>query len=237
MYKLDSPEILFDSRKLPELVQALGPEGLGAYAIRGAVDAEWIHAYQKQMRSVLWRDNHSVYTNNRGLVIDQRHNVIAYKLRIGDQAVVPEYMRESAEMVARFVRSLGDEFPVLSVWQADEVSMHQYDDPEIGLSRHRDNRRFWGVVAVLTVEGVSDFVIYDRGNERVIEAEPGVLMLMRATNLTGDPVNQPYQTTMNPEHGVVRVRSLPRVSLIVRDNLQPNEPKRGFTYDNWPLTT
>ena len=38
----------------------------------------------------------------------------------------------------------------------------------------------------------------------------------------------------NPEHGVVRVRSLPRVSFIVRDNLLSNEPIHGFTYDNWP---
>lgn len=62
--------------------------------------------------------------------------MVAYKLRVGDQNVVPEFMRESGEMVARFVRSLGYEFPVLGTWQADEVSMHQYDDPEVGLSRH-----------------------------------------------------------------------------------------------------
>jgi len=112
--------------------------------------------------------------------------------------------------------------------------MHQYDDPEVGLSRHRDNLRFWGVVAVLTVEGSSDFVIYDGDMEHVLHAEPGTLMLMRATNLTGDLTDVAYQQSMNPEHGVVRVRSLPRVSFIVRDNLLPNKPISGFTYDNWP---
>ena len=229
-----NPEILFDRTDMPELVKALGPQGLGAHAILGAVDDEWLASFQQQIQVVDWRDNHRVDTNKRGLVIDQRHNVVAYKLRVGDQDKVPEFMRESGEMVARFVRSLGFKFPLLGTWQADEVSMHQYDDPEVGLSRHRDNQRFWGVVAVLTVEGSSDFVIYDGDMEHVLHAEPGTLMLMRATNLTGDPADVAYQQSMNPEHGVVRVRSLPRVSFIVRDNLLSNEPIHGFTYDNWP---
>lgn len=226
-------EILFDRTEMPKLAQALGPQGIGAFALRGAVSDEWLKSYQRQMHDVSWRDNHKVFENSRGLIIDQRHNVVAYKLRTGDQELVPKFMREAGEMVARFVRTLESDFPTLGEWQADEVSMHQYDDPEIGLSRHRDHPQFWGIVAVLTVEGSSDFVIYDGDFEHVLVAEPGTLMLMRATNLTGDPADVQYQQSMNPEHGVVRVRSLPRVSFIVRDNLRPTEPIRGFAYDNW----
>jgi hypothetical protein len=165
--------------------------------------------------------------------IDQRHDVCAFKLRTGDQLMVPDFMRDIAGSVAAFIRSLGSEFPVLSSWSADEVSMHRYDDPLVGLSRHRDNKRFWGVVPIMTLFGASDFVIYHDGKEYAHLVEPGDLALMRATNLTADPGDEKYQVQMNPEHGVVNVVSLPRLALIVRDNLRPFESVRGFSYDNW----
>jgi len=142
-------------------------------------------------------------------------------------------MRDSAQMIARFVRSLSGVFPSLTDWQADEVSMHRYDEPEIGLSRHRDNLRFWGLVVVLTLEGSSDFVVYEGADEHVFTVGPGDLALMRATNLTGDPNDKIYQAENNPEHGVVNVTTLPRTSLIVRDNLRPHSSVSGFIYENW----
>lgn len=226
-------EIQFDSHELPSLRQALGPEGVGAYIIKKALAAEKRQLIVPQMTSVVWRDNHSAYTNKRGMVIDQRHDVCAYMLRIGNQTIVPGFMRDLAESTTSFVRSLAPEFPILSSWGADEVSMHRYDDPRVGLSRHRDNIRFWGIIAVMTLEGSSDFVVYRDGREYSYRVEPGDLALMRATNLTGDPTDTAYQVQMNPEHGVVNVVGLPRISLIVRDNLRPAEPAFGFTYDNW----
>lgn len=232
------PEIReVDQTEKEAIAECLGVKGIGSYVMDKAVSDEYL-ASLPDLSIIPWRDNHSTFENKRELTVIQQHDVYALKLLVGDQAVVAQsqFMRDIANEVERFVQGLSSEFPVLSDWRADEVSMHRYDQEDIGLSRHRDNLRFWGLVVVLTLQGSSDFVIYDGEAEHVSTVRPGSLALMRATNLIGNPSDKARQTTLCPEHGVVRVRELPRTSLIVRDNLRPLEEIEGFVYANWEPT-
>ncbi len=232
------PEIReIDRLERSAIAECLGAHGIGSYVLHQAICRDYLESLP-DLSTIPWRDNHTTFKNKRDLTVIQKHDVYALKLRDGDQSVVAksDFMRAIAYVIERFVQGLADEFPVLGEWHADEVSMHRYDQEDIGLSRHRDNLRFWGLVVVLTLQGSSDFVVYDGEVEHTTIVSPGSLALMRATNLVGDPSDIARQTNLCPEHGVVRVRELPRTSLIVRDNLLPQEAIDGFVYANWEPT-
>lgn len=138
-------------------------------------------------------------------------------------------------------------FPNLAKWDADEISYHQYYK-ELGLSAHKDNKRFWGIIAIVATHGTSDFVVYDRepleyGFDEQLQKEvvtkwdvksrlavptrPGTLLLMRATSLYEE-----MRSEDRPEHGVENT-SLDRESCMIRANLRPEEYLKGFEYFNW----
>jgi hypothetical protein len=109
-------------------------------------------------------------------------------------------------------------------WEADELSLHRYDDPDLGLSLHKDNLRFTGVIAILSLEGKADLAT----DEKVYSAKPGDLLLLRAPGLLNVPGDH------RPEHSVVNLRTPTRTSMMLRANKRPNEQIKGFSYDNWP---
>lgn len=140
-----------------------------------------------------------------------------------------------------------EHFPSLATWQADEISYHQYYK-ELGLSAHKDNTRFWGIIAIVATHGSSDFVVYDREpksydfdeelqeevvaewevkSRLVVPTRPGTLLLMRAISLYQD-----MSSRERPEHAVENA-SHNRESCMIRANLRPNDYNYGFEYFNW----
>lgn len=240
--------------KLEGIETRLGRGGAGAFHIPEAITPQAQELLLEEMadpKAVQWWDVHETYTNKRGKVIIQNHDVFALKLSRGDQAPVEAAprMRQLAQEEEAFIQSLGTIFPSLLGWTADEMSYHDYDDTEIGLSFHRDNTRFPGVVAVTTVANGSDFCILseteiternpDTGEKEVLErtwhstltipVRPRSLVLMRAPGLVSELPGE----DLRPEHGVYNVWKGGRTAFMLRANTKPDDTSYEFQYANW----
>jgi len=193
------------------------------------------------------------YINNRGVAVEQNHDVFALKLSAGDQApirAVPKSAKIKNE-IEELIRGLDGTYSGLRSWSADEMSYHRYYDQQVGLSFHRDNLRFVGMIAVLTVLGESDFQIINRepvsymvdsesGKSVVSEwkwhstytipVSVGSLVLMRAPGLLPNPKNR----ELRPEHAVLNMKTDNRIAFLVRANNRPLDQNYGFSYYNWP---
>jgi len=233
--------IRFDQDELPELVQAMDiARGIGSYKVSGALTDSDVAYMQEEIfdpLKVAWRDNHDRFTNARGIEVIENHDVFALKLLQGDQRWVQRVprMRQLANGVQQFVRGLSPHFPSLSTWQADEMSLHRYDDPEVGLSFHKDNLRFIGMIAVITLEGSGEFQVRaDDGTIHGYQVNEGDLILSRATGLF-EPRFDADGKLINecPEHAAMDMTSEHRTSFIVRDNSRPYDELHGFAYENW----
>lgn len=224
--------------KLHGIETALGPNGIGTFPIRSVLDNKQIGIMQREITDsskVRWHSSHDEYINKRGIKIVQNHDSFALKLLQGDQSQVDNVpaMKALASNIEEFIQALSTHFPNLASWQADEMSLHRYD-ADIGLSYHKDNLRFTGLIAVLTLEGASDFAVKDAsGNEVFYPVTEGDLMLTRATNLYPAVNENGNNINLCPDHAVLNLRTPYRTSFIVRANSRPNEQIQGFHFNNW----
>lgn len=245
----------FEVKSQGDLIDYLGPDGPGVAKFSNILSHEVRSQLLGEMEDntrVHWWDAGESYVNARNIKIIQNHDVFALKLSAGDQELVDRVpaMKKLANGTERFIRSLSNVFPSLVDWSADEMSYHRYYDSEIGLSYHRDNARFIGLIAVVSVLGEADSRVVDRQpiskkfdselnqavvdcwqvkDEYVIPTSPGDVVLTRATNLYDGMV-----AIDRPEHAVVDARVLPRVSFMLRANSKSTDEGYGFTYYNWP---
>src|SRR5207244_1263757 len=184
---------------------------------------------------VAWRDNHNVFVNQRGITVVENHLVFALKLHRGDPSWVNRVpqMRSMVASIESYTRSLHKIFPALASWTADEMSLHRYDDQNVGLSYHKDNLRFNGVVGILELEGERDLgVIAPDGRELTIPVWPGRLLFTRATGLYDVPPNsEGKQVNLSPDHGVYNLRTLTSTSFIFRANSTTDEQVPSFEYE------
>lgn len=223
--------------KYPELAN---PEGLGVEIIEGFVsetELEAIYDETQDPEKVDWIDVHSVYTNKRGLTIEQNHYAFALKLSAGDQSPLGR-IPETVGLYKRtqdFITSLSSIFPNLAGWEADELSFHLYDDKEVGLSRHRDNPQFYGLIAILAIDGECDLVITEEDEENhaieesALHVCPGDLTLLRGPGLID--VGPDFE--VRPEHSVQNLGSDTRLSMMLRANSRPEKKIEGFHFNNW----
>lgn len=231
------------AEKLRGIEQSLGQTGLGAFPIHEVLNPDQLALMQQEIsdpQRVSWRSGHDDYINQRGMRIIQNHDSFALKLHRGDQAIVNNVpaMKALAQNIEEFIQALSTHFPNLANWQADEMSLHRYDDPEVGLSFHKDNLRFTGLIAVLTLEGESDFAVKDTdGNVVTFPVGEGDLMLTRATNLYPAVNAMVRDINLCPDHAVINLRTPHRTSFIVRANSRPAESINGFIFDNWDPST
>ncbi len=245
----------FNSDELNEIEQELGPDGPGVVRVGNILADDFQDELIEELEDpsrVIWWDSGDNYANGRKVKIIQNHDAFALKLSAGDQSQslrVPR-MLELKEGVQTRINTLGNIFPSLLTWQADEMSYHRYYDEKVGLSYHRDNIRFTGLIAVVSVLGECDFNVVDRqpvsadydeelDEEVVVEWDvrevhtiptfPGDLILTRATGLFPG-----MSEAERPEHAVVNIRKLPRISFMLRENSRPIDTNYGFKYYNWP---
>ncbi|MYB75549.1 MAG: hypothetical protein F4X83_00295 [Chloroflexi bacterium] len=176
-----------------------------------------------------WLDAHETYQNKRGLEIVQNHFTFALKLSRGDQSFLDRLPNTVAlkEKTQDYVNEMSAEFPSLENWEADELSFHLYDDQEVGLSRHRDNLRFIGLVAIVAIEGECDLVITHKGQDMISPVLPGDLCLLRAPGLIDT------DEEIRPEHSVQNLKTETRLSMMLRANDRPAEAIPGFKFNNW----
>ncbi|MCA9309011.1 hypothetical protein KC973_01415 [Candidatus Saccharibacteria bacterium] len=254
-YRRTSSGLYVAEHKLARVEHALGKDGPGAVRLPDVLDTDFLNDLVAELHDdscVKWRDAGDTYVNGRGVQVVQNHDVFALKLSAGDQSYTEQVplMNQLMCETEDFVQSLSDRYPSLDGWEADEMSYHRYYDPEVGLSFHRDNKRFHGVIVVITIHGASDFQVIDRtpvaweydeasgrdmvsewhwGSTYTIPTQPGDMVLTRATGL------MPWMTVANnPEHAVMNVHDLPRISFMVRANSRASDTAYGFEYTNWP---
>lgn len=229
-----------DLRKLEGIEGALGREGLGAFHIPDALSQTSIAHLQSEIfdpLKVAWRDNHHVSEHVRYGQLVENHTVFALKLDRGDKRWeyrVPR-MRQLREDTVRFIRGLGMIFPSVAEFTPDEMSLHRYDDQETGLSWHKDNLRFRGLVAVMRLEGVGDFQVLDQERRaQTITAKAGDLILTRATGLNGLRYSEKGALQNDcPDHQVANAQTPFVTSFMLRQNSRPWENANGFEYENW----
>lgn len=232
-------ELAVGADKMIGLADALGPNGIGSFLLNAVLDEQQLGLVMDEVMepgNVTWRDNHDSFVNMRNMTIIENHMTSALKLHKGDRSYIDRvpHMLALANNIQRLIRAQSTVFPSLTDWTADEMSLHRYDDPEVGLSFHRDNLRFVGLIAVLAVEGESDFVVKDEiGNEHTFPTVPGDLVLTRATLLYPAFNDKNKPINLCPDHAVLNLRTPYRTSFIVRANNRPDEQIPGFSYANW----
>lgn len=251
MSEIIRPEsaLYVSSEWLPAIEHGLSFDGPGVVRLQGVLNEGFRRDLVEEIADdnrVHWRDAGGTYTNNRGIEIIQNHDVFALKLSLGDPAPIAEVprMRQLAAEAEQFVQSLGEQYNSLSGWDADEMSYHRYYDQNVGLSFHRDNLRFPGLIVVISIDGEADFQVIERDpitddsgaiidwhwrSTYTIPTKPGDMVLTRAPGLLPDMTPDD-----RPEHAVVNGRVLPRISFMLRANNRPNDQGYGFEYYNWP---
>lgn len=214
--------------------ELLGPKGPGFTHISSVIDTDHLAAIQTEIHdpaNVAWRDNHTVHRNQRGVDIHQNYDAYSLKLGRGDQEMVAKIptLRELVLSIENLIRfDLAQYYPALISWHADELVLHRYDAHRTGLTHHRDQRRFWGIIAVMTLEGKGILDVQDGDNHVSTVVKAGDLTLMRAPDL------YPSDEDIRPMHGVDSHEGHTRTSLVIRADRQADKQFDGFTYDNWP---
>ncbi|HEX8758969.1 MAG TPA: alpha-ketoglutarate-dependent dioxygenase AlkB [Pseudonocardiaceae bacterium] len=86
-------------------------------------------------------------------------------------------------------------------WVPNEVSIQRYLPGSVGITPHRDQRRYAQLVAVITIAGSAPFTLC-RNREgdpiRIWQARQGSLVLLRGPGLAGDPDGRPMHMVGGP---------------------------------------
>ena len=217
---------------MAEYRNLLNPEAPGVVVLPNFVGSAALAGISSELADrsrVEWSDSHGVYQNGRKNTIVQNHDTFALKLSRGEQHTIQRlpYIRNTIGVITAHVGQMAEETPTLVSWVPDEVSIHRYDR-KLGLSAHKDNLRFFGLIAILNVEGTADLVVDHAGTLLTYTPSPGDLVLLRAPGLIDTTED------LRPEHAVMNVDDNTRTSLMVRANSRPDEQIPGFVFANWP---
>jgi hypothetical protein len=95
----------------------------------------------------------------------------------------------------------------VSEWVPNEVAIQRYQPGSLGITPHRDQRRFAQLVAVVTVAGSAPFTLCRNRSGDAIQtwqAHEGSLILLRGPGLAGDPDGRPMHMVGRPTGGTAR---------------------------------
>ena len=86
-------------------------------------------------------------------------------------------------------------------WVPNEVAIQRYQPGSIGITPHRDQRRYAQLVVVITVAGSAPFTLCrNRAGDpvRTWQANEGSLVLLRGPGLAGEPDGRPMHLVGGP---------------------------------------
>ncbi|HKS53363.1 MAG TPA: hypothetical protein VJS67_15970 [Pseudonocardiaceae bacterium] len=92
-------------------------------------------------------------------------------------------------------------------WIPNEVAVQRYQSESLGITPHRDQRRFAALVAVVTVAGSAPFTLCrNRAGDPIWtwQADAGSLVLLRGPGLAGDPDGRPMHAVGTPTGATAR---------------------------------
>jgi 2OG-Fe(II) oxygenase superfamily len=121
----------------------------------------------------------------------------------GDMAAYPAVARLRRAFVTR-LRQDGPYIAALTRWWPNEAYVQRYEPGALGVSPHRDSKRFAVLVAIFTIQGTARFALcHDRGGAilQEWEAGPGSLTLLRGPGLLDAENRRPFHTVHGPNVG------------------------------------
>ncbi|MGH3900205.1 MAG: hypothetical protein ACRDTA_18575 [Pseudonocardiaceae bacterium] len=86
-------------------------------------------------------------------------------------------------------------------WVPNEIAIQRYQPGSVGITPHRDQRRYAQLVAVITAAGSAPFTLCrNRAGDpiRTWRADEGSLVLLRGPGLAGDPDGRPMHLVGGP---------------------------------------
>jgi hypothetical protein len=95
----------------------------------------------------------------------------------------------------------------LPEWLPNEVAIQRYQPGSLGITPHRDQRRFAQLVAVVTIAGSAPFALCrNRSGDpiQMWQVNEGSLVLLRGPGLAGDPDGRPMHLVGGPTGGNLR---------------------------------
>ncbi|HZA15489.1 MAG TPA: alpha-ketoglutarate-dependent dioxygenase AlkB [Pseudonocardiaceae bacterium] len=108
-------------------------------------------------------------------------------------------------------------------WMPNEVSIQRYRPGSVGITPHRDQRRYAQLVAVITIAGSAPFTLCrnrDGDPIRTWQARQGSLVLLRGPGLAGDPDGRPMHMVGGPTGTL-------RTSIGIRMNTTDPHPRQS----------
>jgi hypothetical protein len=135
-----------------------------------------------------------------------RQEAESFKVPIGDMEGYP-VLSGLCDRLVRQVHTHG-----VPEWVPNEVAVQRYQPGSIGITPHRDQRRFALLVAVITVAGSAPFTLCrNRSGDpiRTWQADEGSLVLLRGPGLAGEQDGRPM-------HHVGGPTGAPRTSIGIR---------------------
>jgi len=155
----------------------------GAAAIHNFIAVE-----QLQQAAELLRAEPMHLDENMAARVQRRQQMSAYV--IGSETT-PDALLSLSTGIQQFVNR-GD-----FAWTPNEIIAHRYESNDF-IGRHRDYTEAYGLVAVLTLDGMQDFYVeLDNETEPTkVTMQPGTLTMLRG--FTGDPEKRPYHWVSRP---------------------------------------
>lgn len=135
-----------------------------------------------------------------------RQEVESFEVGVGELGRYP-VLTSLCDELARQVHQHG-----VPEWVPNEVAVQRYQVGSVGITPHRDQRRYAQLVAVITVAGSAPFTLCrnrDGDPIRTWQAEAGSLVLLRGPGLAGDPDGRPMHLVGGPT-------GTPRTSIGIR---------------------
>jgi hypothetical protein len=93
----------------------------------------------------------------------------------------------------------------LRTWDPNDVSVQRYTEGSVGITSHRDGKRFRRLVAVVSVTGTAIFAFREDRRGEVLAsygAGPRSLILLRGPGLAGARDGRPFHEVSGPREGV-----------------------------------
>ncbi len=124
-------------------------------------------------------------------------------LLTGEFGEVPSVAAVREELVAA-IRDQAPDRTELGDWWPNEAYVQRYEPGALGVTAHVDSKRFVLLIAVFTLLGSSQFLLWEGRSGSVIETwqtRPGTLVLLRGPGLGGVEDGRPFHAVRGPAAG------------------------------------
>ncbi len=178
------------SVEFDQVSEAVSPRtAMAAVIQRGACAIHNFVTYERlQPAAELLRSQRMILDEDLEARVQRRQHMSEFAIGADD---TPEILASLAGEVQAYVNR-GD-----FVWTPNEIIAHRYEAGDF-IGRHRDYTEAYGLIAVLTLDGMQDFYVELDGDDgpTKVTMRPGTLTMLRGFN--GNPEMRPYHWVGRP---------------------------------------